>query len=224
MTQPGMTQPARARGARAGPAAGLLLAAGAGRRFGRPKALVEYEGSRLVDRAVATLRAGGTDPVVVVLGAAAGEVRAVAGQLAGTVVVENPEWDTGMGSSLRVGLAALAGTAAVAAVVLLVDTPGVTAEAVRRVAAYAAPRALAMAGYGDRRGHPVLLGRDHWPGVAELAVGDTGARAYLRTRAGAVRVVPCGDVADDRDLDTPGDLTPGDPGSGDLEPPDGDGP
>jgi nicotine blue oxidoreductase len=181
-------------------AAGLLLAAGAGRRYGRPKALVEYEGSRLVDRAVATLRAGGTDPVVVVLGAAAGEVRA---RLTGCTVVENPDWETGMGSSLRVGLAALAGTGADAAVILLVDTPGITAEAVRRVAALAAPDALVMGGYGDRRSHPVLLGRDHWPGVAELAVGDTGARPYLRAHAGAVRVVPCGDVADDHDLDTP---------------------
>jgi CTP:molybdopterin cytidylyltransferase MocA len=182
--------------------AGLVLAAGAGRRYGGPKAMIEYEGTRLVDRAVDTLREGGTDPVVVVLGAAAGEVRAAA-RLEQCTVVENPDWDTGMGSSLRVGLAALGGAGAVAAVVLLVDTPGITAEAVRRVANLAAPDALAMGGYGDRRSHPVLLGRDHWPGVRELAVGDTGARRYLRAHAAAVQVVPCGDVADDHDLDTP---------------------
>ena len=57
------------------PAAGLVLAAGAGRRYGGPKALVEYDGQRLVDRAVWTLRAGGADPVLVVLGAAADRVR-----------------------------------------------------------------------------------------------------------------------------------------------------
>jgi CTP:molybdopterin cytidylyltransferase MocA len=182
------------------PVAGLLLAAGAGRRYGRPKALVEYEGERLVDRAVGTLRAGGMDPVVVVLGAAADAVRAAA-RLEGCTVVENPDWDTGMGSSLRAGLAALAATDAPAAVVLLVDTPGITAEAVRRVAGRAGADALAAAGYGDRWGHPVLLGRDHWAGVAELAVGDTGARSYLRRHP--VRVVPCADVADDIDLDTP---------------------
>jgi nicotine blue oxidoreductase len=63
-----------------------------------------------------------------------------------------------------------------------------------------------MAGYaGGRRGHPVLLGRDHWAGVAEAAHGDVGARPYLRTHAALVRVVPCGDVADDADLDTPPD-------------------
>ena len=86
------------------------------------------------------------------------------------------------------------------------DMPGVTAEAVRRVAALATPDALAMGGYGadgSRRGHPVLLGRDHWAGVAESATGDAGARAYLRRHASSVRVVPCGDVSDDRDLDVP---------------------
>jgi nicotine blue oxidoreductase len=191
----------------------LLLAAGAGRRYGRPKALVTYQGRLLADRAVGALREGGCDPVVVVLGAAAGQVRAVA-DLAGCRVVDNPQWETGMGSSLRAGLAELAGTGAVAVVVLLVDLPGVTGAAVRRVAARAAPAALAVAGYGagcgpgghrggDRPGHPVLLGRDHWPAVAAQAVGDTGARAYLRANAGAVTLVPCGDVADDRELDVP---------------------
>lgn len=183
--------------------AGLLLAAGAGRRYGRPKALVEYEGERLVDRMAGTLAEGGCDPVVVVIGAAADQVRAPG--LAGRTVIENPDWATGIGSSLRAGLAALAATRAVAAVVLLVDMPGVTAAAVRRVAAVAGPDTLAMGGYGQRRGHPVLLGRAHWAGVAALAVGDTGARPYLRRHAGAVRVVPCGDVADDRDLDRPAD-------------------
>lgn len=185
------------------PAAGLVLAAGAGRRYGRPKALVEYEGSRLVDRAVRTLRAGGADPVVVVLGAAAAQVRAST-RLEDCTVVENPDWDSGMGSSLRAGLAALAGTGAAAVVVLLVDTPGITAEAVRRVAGLAGPEALATGGYQDGRwGHPVLLGRAHWPEVARLATGDVGARPYLRSHAGLVRVVPCGDVANDDDLDTP---------------------
>jgi nicotine blue oxidoreductase len=108
-----------------------------------------------------------------------------------------------MGSSLRAGLAALTGTDAAATVVLLVDLPGVTPEAVRRVAARAGPDALVMAGYGDQRGHPVLLGRRHWAGAAELAVGDTGARDYLAAHRDEVQVVPCGDVADPQDVDTP---------------------
>jgi CTP:molybdopterin cytidylyltransferase MocA len=185
--------------------AGLVLAAGEGRRFGKPKALVVHDGRLLVERAARTLRDGGCDPVVVVLGAAAPQVRATA-QLSDVTVVDNPQWSTGMASSLRTGLAVLAGSAAPAVVVLLVDMPDVTAAAVRRVSASATPAALVMAGYGpDRRGHPVLLGRDHWAGVADSAVGDAGARSYLRSHATKVQVVPCSDISDDRDIDFPGD-------------------
>ncbi|MGY0006929.1 nucleotidyltransferase family protein [Micromonospora sp. I033] len=184
--------------------AGVLLAAGAGRRYGGPKALVRHaDGRLLVERAAGVLVDGGCAPTVVVLGAAAAEVRARA-DLSGAVVVDNPEWPGGMGSSLRAGLAAVAGTDAPAAVVLLVDLPGVTAAAVRRVGRHATADGLVTAGYpAGRRGHPVLLGRRHWPGVAAAAVGDTGARAYLRAHRHEVRVVTCADVADDADLDLP---------------------
>ncbi|MBO3742184.1 nucleotidyltransferase family protein [Actinoplanes sp. NEAU-H7] len=175
----------------------MLLAAGAGRRYGMPKALVRHGDRRLVQHAAGVLRAAGCDRVLVVLGAAADEVRAAAPDLPSTVV--NPDWESGMGSSLRTGLRVLAETDATAAVVLLVDMPGVSAEAVRRVLAHASPSALVQGGYGARRGHPVLLGRDHWAGVSASAVGDRGARDYLR--AHDVLVVPVGDVADDTDID-----------------------
>lgn len=184
--------------------AGLVLAAGAGRRYGGPKALVRYDGRLLVERAVDVLRAAGCAPVVVVLGAAADRVRAEA-SLGDAALVDNPDWSSGMGSSLRAGLVALAGTGAPAAVVQLVDTPGITPEAVRRLVALADPAVLAMAGYGERRGHPVLLGRDHWAGIAQLAAGDVGARPYLAAHADSVHIVQCGDVADDADMDTPAD-------------------
>jgi CTP:molybdopterin cytidylyltransferase MocA len=183
---------------------GLVLAAGAGHRYGMPKALVPWHGRLLVQHAADTLAAAGCTDVVVVLGAAADRVRAAAPDLPRTVL--NPDWATGLASSLRAGLAALAGTPAAAAVVLLADMPGVTPFAVRRVVAIADTGALAVGGYGDRRGHPVLLGRDHWAGVAAAATGDRGARDYLRTHHDQVRVVPVGDVADDRDIDRPGDL------------------
>ena len=180
--------------------AGLVLAAGAGRRYGMPKALVPYGDRLLVQRAADTLREAGCAPTVVVLGAAAERVRAAAPDLPATTVV-NPDWPTGMGSSLRAGLAALATSPAQAAVVLLVDMPGVSAAAVRRVTEHAAPDALVMAGYGERRGHPVLLGRAHWAGAAASATGDRGARDYLRTHG--VRIIAVGDVADDADRDRP---------------------
>lgn len=196
--------------------AGLLLAAGAGRRYGMPKALVEDAGRLLVERAMATLVGGGCAPVVVVLGAAADKVLARA-ELAGATVVVNPDWASGMGSSLRAGLAALDGLGAPAdlggpvgvgarveaACVLLVDTPGITAGAVRRVAGLAAPAALGVATYHGEPGHPVLLGRDHWGAVADLAVGDVGARRYLARHPELVTSVPCEDIAVGDDLDMP---------------------
>jgi nicotine blue oxidoreductase len=182
--------------------AGLLLAAGGGRRYGMPKALVDRDGRLLVEHAMATLRDAGCDPIVVVLGAADETVRERA-DLTGAIVVTNPDWAQGMGSSLRAGLKALAGTPAQAAAVLLVDTPGITAEAVRRVKTDAEPGALVVATYRGERGHPVLLGRDHWAGVAELANGDVGARPYLQEHRDQVRIVACEDIADGTDLDLP---------------------
>ncbi|GAB2618448.1 hypothetical protein Aab01nite_32210 [Paractinoplanes abujensis] len=176
--------------------AGLVLAAGAGRRYGMPKALIRYPDRLLVERAADTLREAGASPIVVVLGAEAQRVIAAAPDLPRTVI--NPDWPTGMGSSLRAGLRAVD---ADAVVVVLVDMPGTTPEAVRRVIAHATPDALVMGGYQGRRGHPVLLGRKHWPGVIEAAVGDQGARGYLKNHP--VRVVPVDDVADDLDLDVP---------------------
>ncbi|MBM2622122.1 nucleotidyltransferase family protein [Actinoplanes sp. LDG1-06] len=181
--------------------AGVVLAGGAGRRYGLPKALIRYPDRLLVQRAADTLREAGTSPNVVVLGAEAQRVTAEAPDLPRVVV--NEEWATGMGSSLRAGLRALIAEPEPvdAAVILLVDMPGITAEAVRRVVEHADPDALVMGGYGGRRGHPVLLGRAHWVGVIASAVGDQGARGYLKSRP--VRVVPVDDVADDLDLDVP---------------------
>ena len=183
-------------------AVGVVLAAGAGRRYGQPKALVEFDGQLLVDRAVQTLRAGGCHPIVGVLGAAAAEVRERA-RLDNAITVDNPDWDSGMGSSLRTALSSTVNLTADAAVILLVDTPGITPAAVDRIVGQAGPEALAIATYAGRPGHPVLLGRDHWAAVAALAIGDVGARGYLSTRSGEVVKVPCDDIADGADLDRP---------------------
>ncbi|MBG0851430.1 nucleotidyltransferase family protein [Streptomyces spinoverrucosus] len=189
------------------PVAALLLAAGGGRRLGgRPKALLEHRGRPLVEHAVAVLRAAGCTRVHVVLGARADVVRARA-ELSGCVLVDNPEWEQGMGSSLRAGLDSLAGTQARAALVSLVDQPGIGPEAVARVlAAYTGESSLASAAYDGVRGHPVLFGAAHWAGIAATATGDQGARAYLREHAAGIRFVECGDVAQPYDIDTAADL------------------
>ncbi|MDL5204605.1 nucleotidyltransferase family protein [Streptomyces sp. ALI-76-A] len=187
--------------------AGLLLAAGGGRRLGgRPKALLPHRGRPLVEHAAGVLRAAGCARVHVVLGAAADAVRERA-RLGDCVLVENPDWADGMGSSLRAGLGSLAGTRARAALVALVDQPGIGAEAMARVlAAGRDETSLVAAAYDGVRGHPVLLGAAHWAGVAATATGDRGARAYLRAHEEAITLVECGDVARPYDIDTAADL------------------
>jgi molybdenum cofactor cytidylyltransferase/nicotine blue oxidoreductase len=166
-----------------------------------PKALVEYEGSLLVERAVRTAREV-CDPVLVVLGARAVDVWRQA-DLDGATVLANQDWETGMASSLRVGLDGLRGWPGRvdAALLLLVDMPGMTPDALRRVAEHASPAALAVATYDGVRGHPVLIGREHWAGVAQTATGDEGARRYLA--AHDVVEVDCTGLADPTDLDVP---------------------
>jgi CTP:molybdopterin cytidylyltransferase MocA len=183
---------------------GLVLAAGEGRRFGRPKALVELGGETLLDRAVRVLRDGGCDGTVVVVtapGLAGASDRAPG---AGVVVVTNPDWRSGMGSSLRVGLGSVNGDAAV---LMLVDTPGIGAEVVRRLlAAHRGGATVAVATYAGRPRNPVLLARAHWAEAVALAVGDVGARPFLAAHPELVTGVECGDIADPADVDTPEDL------------------
>ncbi|GHI02628.1 4-diphosphocytidyl-2C-methyl-D-erythritol synthase [Streptomyces cellostaticus] len=188
--------------------AGLLLAAGGGRRLGgRPKALLEHRGRPLVEHAVGVLRAAGCGRIHVVLGAQADEVRERA-DLSGCVLLDNPGWAEGMGSSLRAGLDSLAGTSVRAALVSLVDQPGIGAAAVSRVlGAYEDENSLVSAAYDGVRGHPVLFGAAHWPGIAATATGDRGARTYLKDHAAAIRLVECADVAAPYDIDTEADLS-----------------
>jgi CTP:molybdopterin cytidylyltransferase MocA len=187
----------------AAPVRGLLLAAGAGRRMGRPKALVADDDGPWLVRAVETLHAGGCAGVTVVLGAAVDDALPLLDGLGVDVVVAR-DWDEGMGASLRAGLAALDGSdegADTAALVHLVDLPDVGPDVVARVlAAGSGPGSLARAAYAGVPGHPVLLGRDHWAGVRAGAAGDAGARDYLRERE--VLLVECGDLAGGRDVDT----------------------
>ncbi|MFG1955804.1 NTP transferase domain-containing protein [Micromonospora sp. NPDC048830] len=174
--------------------AGVLLAAGAGIRYGGPKALVDG----WLAGAATALRDGGCDPVLVVLGAAADEARHLVPN--GAEVVVAADWAEGMGAALRAGLSAAEATAAAAALVHLVDLPDVGPAVVRRLLAAAAPDALARAIYRSAPGHPVLLGREHWNDVVATAVGDQGARAFLRAHAEVVEI-ECGDIADGHDVD-----------------------
>jgi nicotine blue oxidoreductase len=181
--------------------AGLLLAAGAGRRYGMPKALVE--GGAWLRRAVTTLTEGGCDPVLVVVGAQADQVIPLVPDTAATVLAA--DWAEGMGASLRAGLAELIRSApppVQAALVHLVDLPDVDASVVRRLVALANPTVVARAGFESQPGHPVLLGRQHWAGIVSSARGDRGARDWLAGRSDLI-VVDCSDLASGVDVDRP---------------------
>ena len=182
------------------PTQGLLLAAGAGTRMGRPKALVSDADGSWLERAVRVLDDGGCSGVTVVLGARSAEAVAFLDGLGVDVVIAH-DWEAGMSASLVAGLRGMPADAA-AALVLLVDLPDVTATVVQRLLETAdGPGALARAAYAGRPGHPLLLGRGHWPGVIGTATGDRGARDYLE--AHRHRAVECGDLATGVDVDRP---------------------
>jgi nicotine blue oxidoreductase len=173
--------------------AGLVLAAGEGKRFGGPKAPYVHDGVRLVDRAVQVLSKAGCSQVFVVLGAWVGEVP-------NAIVLENPNWPTGMGSSLQVGLQHLNSHSEIEEVVVtLVDLPGLTSEAVARV--IESPGEIVVASYDAMRGHPVKFARATWPELSRSAAGDHGARAFISEHSEEIVLVEVGDVATGEDMD-----------------------
>lgn len=202
-----------------GRVAGLLLAAGGGRRMGRPKALLSTDGvGSWLRHGVRLLLESDCDPVLVVLGAGADDAAKLLGEDPRIVIVRANRWPDGIGESLKAGLTALTavdGCAADAVLVTLVDLPQLRQEAFNRVLSAdevtAMEESLRRASYAERPGHPVLLGKKHWePLIAELA-GDVGARLYL-DRHGVVDVA-CNGLGGDRDVDLVAEI-PRQPGSG----------
>jgi CTP:molybdopterin cytidylyltransferase MocA len=171
---------------------GIVLAAGAGTRMGTPKALMRTaDDVPWLAVAVQLLRAAGCDRVLVVLGAAIVDVPP------GADAVLAADWAEGMSASLRAGLAAASGDAAV---ITLVDLPELPLGVVQRLVAGSVDGdTLRQAVFEGRPGHPVLIGRDHWSAVIASLSGDRGARSYLIAH-GATEI-ECGDLFDGHDVD-----------------------
>jgi CTP:molybdopterin cytidylyltransferase MocA len=114
-------------------------------------------------------------------------------------IVPAVDWAVGMSASLRAGLTWAAELDVEAALIHLVDMPDVGPDVVRRVLAAAGPgdQALARAGYHDRAGHPILIGRSHWNEAKAAATGDRGAGSYLK-QAGCP-LIPCHNLANSND-------------------------
>lgn len=182
--------------------AGVVLAAGAGTRAGGPKALRrDADGMPWLHRAVAALRDGGCDSVLVVLGADAAGARDLVP--VGSTVVVAERWADGLSESLHAGLAA-APADATAVVVTLVDLPGLPAAAVERLLVEPlGPATLRRASYDGRPGHPVVIGRDHWAAASAAAEGDRGAGPYLSAQG--AELVELSGLWDGADDDGPAD-------------------
>ena len=184
--------------------AGLVLAAGAGTRFGGRKQLATLDGRPLLEHALAAMASAPVKPVVVVLGAAADVVRDGV-DMHGAQPIFCDDWQEGQAASLRMGVEALDRSGAEAIVITLGDQPHIAARAIAAVvAARSAAQADAVrATYGGEPGHPVLLERALFEPVCALR-GDTGAREVLRDAR--VTDVPCDGLGDPADVDTPADL------------------
>lgn len=185
---------------RAFPVAGVIIGAGAGKRFGGPKAKAKLaSGERFVDAICETARNAGLAPLIVVLPP---DIAAPPG----TTAVVNPNADGEQVVSIRLGLAQLANHAVSGAVVWPVDHPFVTLESVLAVldAARRTGAAIVAPEFGGEHGHPVFFHRDTWREL--LTVPDGGARAVVHANLSRVAYVNVRDRGVLRDIDTQGDL------------------
>jgi molybdenum cofactor cytidylyltransferase len=161
-----------------GRVAGIVLAAGGSSRLGQPKQLVEFRGRPLVWHAVRVGLEAGLSPLVVVSGAAGEQIRrALEGQ--SVMLIDNPDWEAGQSSSVRLGLSQVeAGIEA--AIFLLADMPLMDAELIRQVVrAHRATLApLVAPRVAGRRANPVLFDRVTFPDLHQLT-GDQGGRSLF---------------------------------------------
>ncbi len=183
----------------------IVLAAGAGSRFGGGKLLAPFGERTLIEATLSGLRGAPVDEIIVVIGAEGERLRSISTAYE-TRIVENPDWAEGMSTSVRTGLRACASDAR-AAVVCLGDQPLVGTEAIERlVEAFEQEARVAVATYSGEMRNPVLFAREVWPLLLRELSGDKGARVFLMRHPELVTEVPCDDVADPADVDTVEDL------------------
>jgi CTP:molybdopterin cytidylyltransferase MocA len=184
--------------------AGVLLAAGAGSRFGGevPKPLAPFRGRPLLTWPLAALRGGGVEDVILVVGAGADAIASVVDPAVARVV-RCDAWADGLSASLRAGVEAAARGGADAVVIALADQPLLASAAVSRVLTARDPDRFdaIRATYAGTPNHPTLLESSLFAGVAELR-GDTGARPLLRA-SDRVRLIACDGLGSPEDADTP---------------------
>ena len=181
------------------------MAAGGSTRLGSPKQLILYENQPLVRRAAIAALDAGVSRVVVVLGAHAAAVGATLSDLPSVALAPNPDWESGLASSLAVGIAAIAADVTCdAALVMLADQPHVDAEALRRlIEAFDDEHRIIASAYDETIGVPALFAREHFEDLMRLT-GDRGAGSWLRSRRNEVTSVALRRAS--LDVDTPADV------------------
>lgn len=177
----------------------VILAAGESRRLGQPKQLLPFRGKTLIQCAIDSALSSVCRPVVVVIGANAEQIRA---QLLGDIrIVENPEWNEGMSSSIRRGIEAI-GPEVDAVILMLADQPLVASEILNRFAQKAGA-GLVAAEYNGSIGVPALFTRNYFDDLRALR-GEKGAKSILMANEAHVARVPCPEAA--MDIDTATDV------------------
>lgn len=192
--------------------AAIILAAGKSTRFrghdpkAKTKAIALLDGAPMVRHVTQAAMDAGLNPLVLVTGFNADEVTAATQGLAGLQIVHNPDYETGLASSLRAGVAALPACVK-GAIVLLADMPRVSVETISLLVETfkSNPDAAAVVPvHAGQWGNPILLGAKLFVDVARLQ-GDSGARKLLANRAD-VALMECEDEAVGIDVDTRDDL------------------
>lgn len=179
--------------------AGVLLGAGAASRFGGDKLAAPFRGQRLIDHSAQVMKAAELAPIVLVTQ----PQRSFFTADSGVLELPNPNWRTGLASSVAAALGHLAATDVAAAIFAPADQPLLTPQVYQRLLAQWSPQQLSVASYQGKLRNPVLLPRRWWP-QAVLITGDVGlAQLYAQL---PVQQVECGDIASVADVDTRADL------------------
>jgi molybdenum cofactor cytidylyltransferase len=191
------------------PIPAVVLAAGASTRLGQPKQLLRWPafgGETLIDRTIGLAREAGAEPIFVVLGAHAEEIRLQA-ELRDCILVRNEAWAEGMASSIRLGISTVLENApdAFGAMMLVCDQPALSADHLRALlnAHRSDPKTVAASRYAGRAGVPAIFPRALFSALQKLH-GDRGARAILQQPDWAIHTIefPGGEL----DLDSPEDV------------------
>lgn len=185
--------------------AGMILAAGEGRRFGGPKQVARVDGEPLCARACRAALEAELDPVIVIVGAHARLVERAVGDLP-VALVANPAWRRGLSSSIRCGIDYLGSRTSVGAVaIVLADQVLVDGEHLRALSRLRAARDYDVAAtrYGDVVGVPAVFARSSFP-LLRVLEGDRGAGRLIRDSARSATLPFAGAAID---IDTPADLS-----------------